>query len=261
MHLCSSFLAIPQLPSSCLYSLRTYLSSYRSLFLHSGAPSWDLFLFFCDVSSSCTRMIHFFCSHLPLPVILLVVPTSLQWLFWEAPGGLFQLLRSQWSHSEFHGIHFYPMAYPSLPLHQYSPIWSAIISFPQTFRISKLNSHLDVSFPTSMFFHRQISHILQGMLFSPISLLVHFHLLGFTSTGQKYPRRLSSCLRCASIWKQPCIWLREIKDPTSLFPALSPGVLSQRALAAGRRPRFTPRVNFTLHSPLLIQPGSDGMME
>lgn len=165
----------------------------------SGAPPWDLFLFFCTVSFSCTWMIHFFCSHLPLSVILLAVPTSPQGLFWGAPGGFFQLPWSQWPHPEFHGIHFYPTAYLSLPLHQNSPIWSAIINFPQTFRISKFNPQLDVSFPTSMFFHRQISPIFQGMLFSPISLLVHFHLLGFTSTEQKNPWRLSSCFKCASV--------------------------------------------------------------
>lgn len=34
----------------------------------SGAPQWDLFLFFCAVFSSHTWMIHFFCSHLALSV-------------------------------------------------------------------------------------------------------------------------------------------------------------------------------------------------
>lgn len=199
MHLCSSFLAIPQLSSSWLYYLCAYphqflplalflllllslehlfslgTSSFSDVLFPSHSLGWSASLsppILLSLSSSWLSVSPFSCV---LPFI-----NSFEGLLEDFSAAQVSAVASwiQWN-TLLLCCHFSPYLSTSTLLPKR---YHAIITFFKTYRISKFDCQLSVSFSTSMFFHRQIHTILQSMLFTYISFLVHFHLSWFIST-------------------------------------------------------------------------------
>lgn len=139
MHLCFSFLATPQL-----------FSSFPALFPLCVPTSSFLLLFSCLWSTSSlleplpSLLCYFLLMYLGDLLLFLLSASSLSpswmcssphWLFWGALKDFFQLLRSQWLHPEFTGIHFYPVVVSLF-------ISSWVLYFPNTVMQQSAFPHL-----------------------------------------------------------------------------------------------------------------------